>query len=63
MIKRETAEEFIERLNSLPEPDTTDKKTMRAFIERLDKFVRHEIEEQDQLQARSLSRAFTKVVR
>ena len=63
MIKRETAKEFNKRLNSLPETDTTDKKTMRGFIERLDKFVRQEIEEQDRLQARSLSRAFTKVVR
>ena len=63
MDKKETAEEFIARLRSLPDPDLTDKKTVGEFIERLDRAVRPEIEKQDRLQAKSLSRAFTKVVR
>ena len=63
MSKKETAEEFVARLMALPDPDLSDKETVRAFSERLDKRVRPEIEKQDRLQANSLSRAFSMVVR
>lgn len=63
MSRRETAKDFIERIKSLPKPDLTDKRTMVEFGNRIDLAVRPEIERQDRLQARSLSRAFTKVVR
>ena len=63
MSTRETAKDFIARLKSLPNPDLTDKKTVVEFGNRLDVAIRSEIERQDRLQAKSLSRAFTKVVR
>ena len=63
MSKKETAEEFVARLKALPDPDLSEKETVRAFSERLDKRVRPEIEKQDRLQANSLSRAFSMVVR
>ncbi len=63
MSKKETAKDFIKRLKSLPDPDLTDKRTVVEFGNRLGVAVRPEIEKQDRLQARSLSRAFTKVVR
>lgn len=63
MKKKETAKDFIERLKALPNPDLTDKATVFEFGNRLGAAIHPEIEKQDRLQARSLSRAFTKVVR
>lgn len=62
MSNKESAKEFIARIKSLPDPDLCDKKTVREFCERLDKVVRPEIKKQDQLKAKSLSAAITKVV-
>ena len=62
MAKRETAKEFILRLKSIPNPDLTKKETICAFGKRLQEAIRPEIEKQDRLQAKSLSRSFTKVV-
>lgn len=63
MAERETAEEFIDRLKALPDPDTNDPKVMEAFVERLDSRARPEIEEEIKRWKKSAGRAFTMVVR
>lgn len=63
MKKRETTAEFIKRIEALPMPDLTDKKTVTAFGNRMAEANRQHIREQDSLQKKSLGRAFTKVVR
>lgn len=63
MAKRETFEEFKARLDALPDPDTSDPKVMRAFIERMDSRIRPAIEEEISRWKRSAGRAFTMVVR
>ena len=60
--KGETAEEFIKRLMSMPNPDLTDPKTARDFGNRIAAASEKEIREQESLQKKSLGRAFTKVV-
>lgn len=63
MDRDEDTDAFLKRLMSLPDPNIKDKKTFISLQERLANAIRPKIEEQDRLQARSLSRAFTKVVR
>lgn len=63
MDKAEARKAFFDRLDSLPDADLTDKDTLWGIHERLSDAIRPEIEKQERLQAKSLSRAFTKVVR
>lgn len=61
-MKKETAKEFITRLKSLSNLDISDAKVITNFGSRLKKVIYPEIEKQNSLQAKSISRAFTKVV-
>ena len=51
--KHETAEELIERLKSLPNPDLTDPEVVRDFAERLAAKTDPEIEKAERLQKRT----------
>jgi len=59
---KETAKEFIARLKRLPDLDSTDKKTVVEFGNRIAIATEPFIKEQESLQKKSLGRAFTKVV-
>jgi hypothetical protein len=57
-IKKETAEEFIKRLKSLPKVDLTDPRAVREFGNRMDVMTEKEIERISSEQARNLGRVF-----
>ncbi|MFH0819526.1 MAG: hypothetical protein V1892_00675 [bacterium] len=61
-MAKETAEEFIARLKTLPDLDLTDPKTVGDFAARFEETTRPEIEKQSKLDAENIGRAFVYVV-